>query len=342
MTHTHPHFLIVGQGLAGSWLAYRLIQSGQHVVILDVDLPGASSKVAAGLIDPFSGRRFVKALHSDVLLPFAKTAYTEVENHLNCRVYYPKPSVRLHAHADERKAWERKRCWPELSPYFGHDMGDFPGFHAPFGGVEVKEAGYVHVSVFLKAMADFFMALGCLIQRPFCEKDVLHAERVIFCEGHRGKENLFFKHLPFSNVKGDILTVDHKAQLPDTLVHKGKWILPLSPTRFKTGASYIRDYVDFEPSLAGRTDICTFLSDTLDLPASGYHVAAHEAGVRPILSDNRPVLGFLSEHPNIGIFNGLGSRGVLQAPYYAEKLTRHCIDRSSLELDIHISRFRCA
>ncbi len=52
-------FLIVGQGLAGSLLAWELMQRGAKVLIVDNGMPNAS-QVAAGLINPITGMRFAK------------------------------------------------------------------------------------------------------------------------------------------------------------------------------------------------------------------------------------------------------------------------------------------
>ena len=48
-------FLIIGQGLAGTVLAWNLIQRGRSVIVLDREDESTSSKVAAGLINPFVG-----------------------------------------------------------------------------------------------------------------------------------------------------------------------------------------------------------------------------------------------------------------------------------------------
>jgi len=51
-------FLIIGQGLAGSALGYRLIREGKRVVLLDQPSKNQSSQVAAGLFNPVTGRKW--------------------------------------------------------------------------------------------------------------------------------------------------------------------------------------------------------------------------------------------------------------------------------------------
>jgi glycine/D-amino acid oxidase-like deaminating enzyme len=72
-------FLIIGQGLAGSILAYELIARGQRIMVIDNDHLGSASKVAAGIINPITGHRlnltegFVDYYHR------ATNFYTDIE-----------------------------------------------------------------------------------------------------------------------------------------------------------------------------------------------------------------------------------------------------------------------
>ncbi len=62
------NYIIVGQGLAGSLLAHSLRKAGKSVLIVDSFKPNSSSRVAAGLINPVTGRRMVKTWQADTLL----------------------------------------------------------------------------------------------------------------------------------------------------------------------------------------------------------------------------------------------------------------------------------
>ena len=42
--------------------------------------------------------------------------------------------------------------------------------------------------------------------------------------------------------------------------------------------------------------------------------------VRPTVKDRRPLVGQHAEHKNLYVLNGLGTRGVMIAPYVAEQL----------------------
>jgi glycine/D-amino acid oxidase-like deaminating enzyme len=46
----------------------------------------------------------------------------------------------------------------------------------------------------------------------------------------------------------------------------------------------------------------------------------HDYGVRPTIKDRRPVIGFHPAHPQLGYFNGFGTKGVSLAPYFARQM----------------------
>ena len=61
--------LIVGQGLAGSLLALELEKRGRKIHVVDNNPSTSSSKVAAGLYNPITGRKMTKTWMADELFP---------------------------------------------------------------------------------------------------------------------------------------------------------------------------------------------------------------------------------------------------------------------------------
>jgi len=61
-------FIIVGQGLAGTLLAYDLISNNKKILIIDKNLKASSSKVAAGMINPVAMKSV--ALHLWLIIIF--------------------------------------------------------------------------------------------------------------------------------------------------------------------------------------------------------------------------------------------------------------------------------
>lgn len=71
-----------------------------------------------------------------------------------------------------------------------------------------------------------------------------------------------------------------------------------------------------------------------------FELISQEAGIRPTVSDRRPLVGAHPEYNNIYIINGLGSRGVMIAPYVAEQLYQFIEAKEPLEAAISIDRFK--
>ena len=49
-------FLIIGQGIAGSTLALELLKREKTVLVVDRQDAGSSTRVAAGLVTPLTGK----------------------------------------------------------------------------------------------------------------------------------------------------------------------------------------------------------------------------------------------------------------------------------------------
>ena len=92
---THYNNLIIGQGLAGSLLAWHLLQADQSVMVIDNDNPCAASRVAAGLINPVTGKRLVKASGVESHLATARACYAEFGKQFGQVYLHEKPMLRL-------------------------------------------------------------------------------------------------------------------------------------------------------------------------------------------------------------------------------------------------------
>ena len=77
MPSAETDFLIVGQGLAGSILAYQLVESGHSVRVIDNHQHASSSVVAAGIINPITGHRLNITEGFAKYYPIAKQFYQD-------------------------------------------------------------------------------------------------------------------------------------------------------------------------------------------------------------------------------------------------------------------------
>lgn len=75
-------FIVVGQGIAGSCLAYELLERGARTIVYDDGWKSAACTVAAGVINPITGKRLVKSWRSAVAHPYARDFYQVLERRL--------------------------------------------------------------------------------------------------------------------------------------------------------------------------------------------------------------------------------------------------------------------
>ena len=84
-------FLIVGQGISGTFLSWYLHKAGRSFIVIDNNDGSSSSRVAAGIINPVTGRRVVKTWMIDEIMPFAVNAYEEMGASVRRQSHYCKP-----------------------------------------------------------------------------------------------------------------------------------------------------------------------------------------------------------------------------------------------------------
>lgn len=52
-------YIIIGQGISGTWLSYYLLKENKTILVFDKQHLQSASNVASGLINPVTGRRVV-------------------------------------------------------------------------------------------------------------------------------------------------------------------------------------------------------------------------------------------------------------------------------------------
>ena len=96
----HVDCLIIGQGISGTLLSWFLHKEGKTFLVIDNNKVDSSSKVAAGIINPITGRRYVTTWMIDEVMPFAIDTYRSLESYLQYS-YLSAPSAK----PVERKRW---------------------------------------------------------------------------------------------------------------------------------------------------------------------------------------------------------------------------------------------
>jgi glycine/D-amino acid oxidase-like deaminating enzyme len=220
----------------------------------------------------------------------------------------------------------------------------------PYGFGVVKQSGYVEVLKLLISYRKFLEKKGIIIDSVVNHDEIqirndgvlwkgLHARCVIFCEGHRTVGNPFFNWLPFRLTKGETLLIRvEPGVFPENyIINRGINIMHVQGQEFLVGSTFDWNSVNQQPSEKGKNAIIGKLDKCTTEP---YEIISHRAGIRPTVRDRRPLIGMHPEHKNIGIFNGLGTKGVLLAPFFAKQFSGYLLNENELHPEADIARFR--
>lgn len=320
-------FLIVGQGLAGSLLAWELIQRNCSVMVIDNGKENAS-QIAAGLINPITGLRFVKSADLETVLPAAITLYQQLSSSFQQHFYEERPMLRFLQTKTEQAACKKRLQDPGYLPFLGSVFDQANPY--PFPVIKQKQCGFLHTRPLLSALKRFLIEHGSFRQcrlnyrhinwQPKLTWQDLTPKRIIFCEGYRSLKNPWFSYLPLQPVKGEILTLTSVQKLSPHILNFGQWLIPIDAQRLKTGATFVRNTTHTKPTELGKQQLLQALSKIAPNLAASSSMTAHHAGIRPCTPDRSPFLGKHPNHPDLWIFNGFGAKGSLQIPWYCKHL----------------------
>lgn len=113
--------------------------------------------------------------------------------------------------------------------------------------------------------------------------------------------------------------------------------MPVGGQQFRMGATYDWNNLDETPTEQARQELCGKLEQ---IYSGDYRIVRHEAGIRPTTHDRRPVMGMHPEHQQLGIFNGLGSKGCMLGPYFARLFAASFRDGAALNFpEVSLNRY---
>ncbi len=327
--------LILGQGLAGSVLAWQLHSQSEAVILVNSPRIPRASAVAAGLMMPVSGKKFTQHPDFSSRLQQAESFYRRVENSLGTNICRKINIFRRFLTLGERDFFlgERYESVKELVQLV-------PGADSVPTGFLMRGAR-LNVPVFLKRTEQFFREHHRYVDSDVnLETDVvvgeqqveirsldLTADRIVFCQGAAGQCNPWFPGVPDQPLRGEILTIQLKTGLDFDVCLGNFWLTPVhkegvqdelsAGKRCLLGATYDRTNVTAGTTEAGRDELLSALPGLVD---GSWEVLEHQSGIRAGTRRREVVAGFHPKHRHVGIVNGLGSYGSLLAPMAVEKL----------------------
>ena len=313
-------YLIIGQGLAGTWLSYYLLKAQKTVDILDSFQENSASNIASGVINPITGRKLVKSWEIDSLLPFAKKAYQELETILKDQFWYDKKIVWHIQDNALLNDFMGRSAAAGYEKYIGtiDRKTDLQGLKSSLAYAEIEQAAQVNTKKMIACYRNFLIKNKLLFAEKIDYNELhlkengvrwrnIKAKKIIFCEGHKMLENPFFSYLPLTPVKGEILLIEAENLELNEKMSKGKrFIVPWQKdNQYWVGSSYIRKYENELPTENERNTLVDDLKSMINVP---YKIIRHQAGIRPNNLHRNPFLGLHPKHKKLGIFNGLGTK----------------------------------
>jgi len=341
-------FIVVGMGIAG-WSFIRLLQENGHSFIVFDKGKENSTLASAGLFNPVILKRFTLAWKAVEWLPYALESYRqfEKENPGEQFIYYLPIYRKLHS-IREQNDWLSTAGRPGFERYMnGISYENIPGIQAPYGYGIMKNTGIIRTEALISVMQQKLIKNNLLYQETFRHEQLHHyeefveyngikARRIVFAEGYGMKHNPYFKYLPLKGTKGQSLEVSLSEPV-SPIIKARIFLIPLPWNSLHlAGATYEWDDKTPFPTSTGRQHLMEKLKNLYLLP---FEIKKQRAGIRPTVSDRRPLLGHHPVLKNLFILNGMGTRGVILAPKSAEMLYHYIISNKPLLPETNIRRF---
>ncbi len=336
------NILIIGQGLAGTVLADKLMQKNHNVTMIDKGHQGVSSAVAAGVINPVTGRRIVKSWMIDELQPVAKAYYLQVEEKLKIKLWHELPSLRIFTDTAMSNNWSVRMEHEGYQEYLdfasAKELLNYP-IQQEFGVGIIHHSARANIGLMISSFREKWKREGYLVESEFQYQELSIAneeaiyqnkryDKIIFCQGWEGAQNPLFSDLPFQVSKGEVLIL-RIPKIPEEKIIKRKVaFVPLGDHLFWVGATNFWTFENSAPSSMGMDWLLAEVRAVLS-EKSSFEIVEHIAAIRPTVRNRRPLIGFPENitinllRPTIGIFNGFGTKGTSLVPYWADQFIEH-------------------
>ena len=341
-------YIIVGLGLSGLAVSEELERRDKKFVVFD-DHSQNSSYVAGGIFNPVILKRFTLAWKADEQIKKALPFYHGLEEKLQHKFVNNWNIYRRFHSTEEQNEWYVAADKPGLEQFLDPELkrNTNPHLSAKYSLGKVCHTGNIETEDLLNSYTDYLQTKNIIRNERFQYSELqmhedyfqykdLKAARVIFCEGFGLKKNPFFNYLPLRGNKGEYITIYSEDLKLDFAVKSSVFIMPLGNNLYKVGATY--EHQDKSPEITEKARE-KLIGQLKEIISCDFEVVDQVAGIRPAVSDRRPLVG---EHPEISRMyccNGFGSRGVLIAPSMADVLLDYVEKGISLDSTIDIQRF---
>ena len=317
-----------------------------------IDAPklSSSSRIAAGVYNPFNFRQMMNNWRAVEMINAAKDLYRYAEKISNQKIFTERKILKVFTSIDERKLWERaceeKEGLLADEKILENHLGEF--VISPYGIGVVNNGGSIDTGMLIYVVGGKLKEQNSFSEEYFDPEKLeinsdgiiydnkISAKHIIFCEGHLATYNPWFKFLPIKPAKGQLLHIYIPGLQLHDVINRGAYLLPLGNELFVLGSTFDNDVVDEISTKVAEEDLLSRLEKFIKVPVK---VVSRYAGIRPAVQDRRPIIGKHPDFPQLSIINGMGSKAVLLSPWLAKKLAEHIERMEEIPREVNANRF---
>jgi glycine/D-amino acid oxidase-like deaminating enzyme len=316
-------YLVIGQGISGTWLCWYLMQNHKTFVVFDDAMPHSGSSVSAGIINPVNGKRFVESSIDMLLL---KNEYQKFEAFFDTKVLKETGILQFFTSQESEVLFDKKKL---ECHYLQSNENSFDHvFNYDFNSGIINPCYQIDVHTFMQSMKEYLQLKEQYFQETvdykainFSDNKVIYkdisASKIIFCDGAATDKNPFTTHLQFAHSKGEALLV-YIENLDHAFIYKHKYmIVPFGENTYWVGASAKWQYEDDKPTIQFYNETKAWLTAFLKVP---FTIINHRAAIRPTTLQREAIAALHPTNKQVALLNGMGTKACSTAPILAKQL----------------------
>ncbi|MCC6818510.1 MAG: FAD-binding oxidoreductase [Bacteroidia bacterium] len=341
--------IIVGGGIAGTWMAYQFVKASKSFVLIDAEGHSKSSFVAAGIFNPIIPAKQKISYKADEIYPFLSKKYHDLEGFIHEKVLHKDRISYIIDSLKELNDWaaqSENHIFKDFVIMRNERIADH--VISDFGVLDIQETGWIDIPLLITSFRKKLIEMNAYLNEDF-SPNLLHfdekgfdyknlrATNIIFCQGTAALQNPFTANIGLKPAKGEVITIKSNETIQGSIPQNGVFLVPIGNDLYRVGSNCSWSNLDFNPTSEAKNEIINKLTKWYKAP---FDIVDQIAGVRPASLDRRPIVGQLNFHSNAFVLNGFGSKGVALAPFYSKMLYSNIYDETPIDNDVDVSRFK--
>jgi glycine oxidase len=352
--------VVLGGGISAYSAAFFFQLKGLRTILIQKRGGQGASGLPGGLANPAYGREAKKAWEADRCLQSLSEIAEMTKPGTASPSVLKKGIIRPAAGSDQAamfRASMQKHSWPDGSAEWltSEQVRDqFPLVSADHGalwlpgGLTVDAAGLINDirSYLISAGSDICEAEDIQVQDDINNHQVLFGgmeiqSPVVVCAPGPGiAEYPQWVHLQFNRVKGQVISAEMAEEIdPGCSIAASGYAAFTGKRTVVIGSTYEHHFADVSPSAEAGSKLISRFAKMCPPAAEKIIGIRHWAGIRLTTPDRKPYAGRHWKISGFYCIAGMGSRGLLMAPYTARLLADYITENKPLPGDIDINRY---